>query len=265
MTGSSADSAAPMRPPIGRFRRMAFLALAAILSLVIGFTFVVVTTLTIGIWLTDPGYAETNPVVDLGFFALGALVIGSGVGVQLRAPERNIAGLQQAIIGSLALTVAGLLGDRVEPFAGGLVILIAAVVLAALHPMRGEFFKRGPGVNPRLAALTILVAAPAAGYAANMLDLSRQAGPSCFVGQCARGDRFAEMAALAGAIVLIAWLTLWRTRGWRVPARSVAAAAIVVGLASIALPDVPGAVGTVWGAVTVTWGIAFVAAAERGP
>jgi len=69
----------------------------------------------------------------------------------------------------------------------------------------------------------------------------------------------------AGAIVLIAWLTLWRTRGWRVPARSVAAAAIVVGLASIALPDVPGAVGTVWGAVTVAWGIAFVVAAERGP
>jgi hypothetical protein len=238
--------------------------LAAMMSLVLGFTFLIVTMLTTAIWMTDPGYTETNPVVDLGFFALGFVVIGSGIAVQLRAPAGNVAGIQQAVIGSLALSVAGGVGDRVEPLAGGLVILLAAVVLAAIHPARGEFFRRDPGVNPPLVALTILAAPPAVSYAASMLDLARQSGPSCFMGQCAAGDRFAEMAALAGSIVLIAWLTLWRTRGWRVPARSIGAAAVLFGVASIALPNVPGAAGAPWGTLTVAWGIGFVVAAERG-
>jgi hypothetical protein len=39
-----------------------------------------------------------------------------------------------------------------------------------------------------------------------MLDLARQAGRSCFLGQCADGDRFAEMAAPAIAILEISIL-----------------------------------------------------------
>jgi hypothetical protein len=83
------------------------------------------------------------------------------------------------------------------------------------------------------------------------------------MGQCAAGDRFAEMAALAGSIVLVAWLTLWRTRGWRVPARSVGAAAVLFGVASIALPDLQGSAGALWGALAAAWGLTFVVVAER--
>lgn len=235
------------------------------MSLVLGLTFAVVTTLTIGIWLTDPSYTETNPVVDLGFFALGALLIGSGFAVQLRTPTRNLAGVQQAIIGSLALAVTSLLGDRIEPLAGGLVILLAAIALAALHPARGDFFRRGPGVNPPLAGLVIVAAAPAVRYADWMLAQASQAGPSCFMGQCAGGDRFAEMAALAIALVLVGWVALWRTAGWRFSARCVGASAVLVGGVSIALPGVPGAAGVLWGVVAVAWGGAVVMSAHRGP
>jgi hypothetical protein len=77
----------------------------------------------------------------------------------------------------------------------------------------------------------------------------------------AAGDRFAEMAALAIALVLVAMLASARTRGWRVSAWSAGAAAVMLGLASIALPEVPGVVGQAWGTPVVAWALVVVAAA----
>jgi hypothetical protein len=245
----------------GRVRRIAFFAWAAILSVLFGLTFVGVTLLTIGLWLANRNHS-TNPVTDLAFFALGAVIITSGFAVQLRAPEHKIAGLQQSVIGLLALGVAGLIGGRVEPLTGALLSLAMSAVLVALHPGRHEFFKVGSYPSPRLAVLPILAAIPATAYAAAMLVQARQAGPSCFLGRCAYGDRFAEMAALAIAIVVGGIWAASKPKGWRVTAWSVGAAAVVLGSASMVLPNVAGALGRTAGAVAVGWGVAFVAAAQ---
>ena len=245
----------------GRVRRIAFFAWAAILSLLFGFTFVGVTVLTMGLWLVNRN-PSTNPVTDLGFFALGAVIITTGFVVQLWAPERKIAGLQQAVIGLLALGVAGLIGRRVEPLTGSLLSLVATAILVVLHPARREFFKVGTRPSPRLGALSILAAIPASVYAAMMLVQARQAGPSCFLGRCAYGDRFAEVAALAIAIVATGVLAASKPKGWRVTAWSVGAAAVIVGSASIVLAELPGALGRVAGAVAVAWGVVFVAVSE---
>jgi hypothetical protein len=245
----------------GSTHHRAFFIWAAILSLVFGLLFIGVTTLTIGLWLANQN-ALTTPVSDLSFFALGAIIVGIGFAVQLRAPERKIAGVQQAVLGLLALGVAGLIGNRVEPLVGSLLFLVAAAILAALHPARRAFFKLGGGLSAPLAALSILAAVPAVGYAASMLVLARSAGPSCFLGRCPYGDRLAEMAALALAIVLVGMLAALKTPGWRVAARSAGASAVILGLASILLPEAPGALGQAWGALTTTWGVLFVVAAE---
>ncbi len=189
-----------------RGRRVAFTFLVAILSLFFGAVFIGITALTVGMWLADPGYDETNPVLDLGFFALGTVLAGTGFITQLRAPERHTAGLQQAVLGLLALTVAGLIGDRIEPLWGGLIFLLAALAAVALHPARGKLFERGARLSVPLAVLSLVATIPALVYAADMLAVARQAGPSCFMGQCARGDRFAEIAALAIALVVVALL-----------------------------------------------------------
>ncbi|HBY96144.1 MAG: hypothetical protein M5U01_38625 [Ardenticatenaceae bacterium] len=246
----------------GRVRRVAFFVWAAILSLLFGITFIGVTVLTVGIWLVNQN-PYTNPVTDLGFFALGAIIITAGLVVQLRAPEHKIAGVQQAVIGLLALGVAGLIGGRVEPLTGSLLFLVATAILVALHPARREFFKVGKRLSAPLAALSILAAIPATAYAATMLVQARQAGPSCFFGRCAYGDRFAEMAALAIAIVVLGMLAASQTEGWRVTAWSVGAAAAIFGSASIVLPEVSGAPGQAAGALAVAWGVLFVAVAER--
>ncbi len=245
----------------GRTRRTAFFIWAAILSLTFGILFIGTTMLTIGMWVAHQN-ALTTPVSDLSFFALGAIIIGMGFAVQLRAPERKLAGVQQAVLGILALAVAGLIGNRIEPLVGSLIFLGAAAILAALHPARRAFFQLGAGLSAPLAALSILAAVPAVWYAASMLALARHAGPSCFFGRCASGDRLAEMAALALAIVLVGLLSALKTPGWRGAARSAGTSAVILGLASIVLPGAPGALGQAWGALTATWGVLFVVAAE---
>lgn len=246
---------------MGRVRRIAFSASAWILSLFFGLLFVGLTILTIGTWFLGQD-TMTNPVTDLGFFALGGAIVGVAFAVQLKASERHVSGVQQALIGLLALAAAGLIGARIEPMVGGLIFLMAAVVLAALHPARGELFKRPGYFSPPLAVMSILAAIPAAAYAGSMLVSARSAGASCFLGRCAHGDRFAEMAALAIAIVLIGLLAALKTRGWIVTALSAGASAFVLGVASIALPDAAGSLGQTWGGLAAAWGLLFVVVAE---
>jgi hypothetical protein len=95
-----------------------------------------------------------------------------------------------------------------------------------------------------------------------MLGLARSAGPSCFAGQCAGGDRFAEAAALAIALVAIGLLASARTPGWRLAAWAAGVAASIFGVASVALPDVPGSIGVPGGLLVVAWGVLVVASAE---
>ena len=233
---------------------------AAALTLLLGPLFTGMTALTLSLWATDPAYTQTNPVVDLAFFALGGILLTTGFASQVRGGQ--IPGLQQAVLALLALSAAGWLGARIEPFVGPLVLLAAAAPLVALHPRRRRLLAPGDGVSRPLMALTLMAAIPATVYAAGMLALARAAGPSCFLGQCVQGDRFAEAAALALAVVLVALLASLRTPGWPVPAWCTGVAAIVLGAASWAFPGEPGAL-TPWPtAAAVLWGVAFVAAAR---
>lgn len=246
-------------------RQSVFRVWAAVWSMVIAVTFLGVTVLTLALWLTDPGYAETTPVGDLSFFALGA-IIGVGLAAQLRRAEQRIAGLQQAGIGILSLGVAGVIGARIEPAVGAVLLFLVVAVLAVLHPARRNVFAPGPGIDMPVLALSVLAGIPAIGYAVSMLRLAAEAGPSCFLGQCARGDRFAEMAAATIAIVLVGGLAGFKTPGWRLPLWSAGLGAILVGLTSIALTDVTGSLGRAWGSLAVIWGALFIAIGQRrGP
>lgn len=244
-------------------RATAFRVLAGVLALGLGLLFVGLTLLTLAVWAADPESAETNPVVDVGFFALGGLIVAVGFGSQVRSPERHAAGLEQALVGLIALSTAGALGGRVEPFWLGLALVLLTLLTMILHPARADLALRPRRVYPPLAALGLAAALPAAVYAIGMLGLAAAAGPSCFAGQCARGDRYAEMAALAAAIVLVTLLASTRPAGWRLSTRSAGAGVALVGAASMILQDVPGSLGLAGGAVAAAWGLLVVVAGER--
>lgn len=243
-------------PPGGhRFRA----AWAATLAALLGLLFTALTAVTIALWLSDSAYTQTNPLVDLAFFALG-LIIAAGFASQVRG--RHVAGLQQAILALLVLAAAGWLGGRIEPLVGPLVLVAAAGPLVALHPDRRRLAAAGAGLSRPLAALAAVAAVPAIVYAAGMLDQARAAGPSCFLGQCVQGDRYAETAALAIAVVAVALLAAMRTPGWMLPAWAAGAAAVGLGAASLAFPGQVGALSAVWAVAAVVWGCAVAVVAH---
>jgi hypothetical protein len=241
-------------------RRRWIQAWATTLSVLCGLLFVTVTALTLTLWATDPGYTETGPVVDLAFFTLGGILVTVGIATQVRAPR--VAGLQQAVVALLALAGAGAAGGRVEPLVGALLLLAAVSPLAVWHPHRGRLLAAGAGPSRPMTVLAIAAAIPALVYAAGMLERARAAGPSCFLGQCAQGDRYAETAAVAIAVVLVALLAALHTDGWRLPAGCAGAAAIVLGGASVAFPGEAGALSTWWALAGIGWGTALIALAR---
>lgn len=243
-------------------RRRGLAIWALIWAGILSFAFGGVTAVTLTLWLTDPDYRHTTPLVDLAFFALGAL-IAVGVAVQVRHPERNVAGVQQALIGTVALAIAGCAGARVEPAVGGMVLAAVVLVLVTLHPERRAVVRPGRGTSPVLLALAGVAAVPAVWYAVDLLALARAAEESCFGGQCVHGDRLAELAALSVAVVALVAAVGGRPVGARVSIWSAGVGAVVVGLVALALPDVEGAPLPAWAAVAVVWGVLVVLFGEH--
>ena len=130
--------------------------------------------------------------------------------------------------------------------------------MVVLHPARRQLLAAGGVVSRPLAALGAVAVIPAVAYATAMLDRARAAGPSCFLGRCAEGDRFAETAALAVAVVLVALLASLRTSGWMLPAWCAGITATVLGATSLVFPRELGALGGPWAVAAVVWGAACI-------
>jgi hypothetical protein len=260
-TGTCNDRLTPSRVrarPRGERGRVVW---AATLTLLLGVLFTGLTVLTVALWASDPAYVATSPVVDLAFFALGGVLVTGGFASQI-ARRPSVAGLQQAVLALTALTAAGGFGDRIEPTIGGLVLLLATVPLVALHPDRRQLAAVGGGSSRALTVLAALAVVPAAVYGTELLTQARSAGASCFLGQCARGDRYAETAALAFAVVLVAMLAASKPPGWPLSAWSAGTAAVVVGVVSLVFPEQVGAVGSVWAVTAMVWGTAVITVAH---
>jgi hypothetical protein len=245
---SSTSRAASTRPIVFRTWVM-------VLVVVFGLGFFGLTTLVIGWFEALEGVA--GPVSELGYGALVGIILTMGLASQLSAPERKIAGVQQAALVIPALLIGSAIASDAQNLVPAMIVAVAVGILLALHPARGEFLKSGGAISPLLLTITLLGAVPLARYA---LEMGAQAqdldGPPHHV------QRLSTMAALAIAIVLGGLLAASKTKGWRIPAWSAGAATIVFGLASVAFPGHPGAAGRGWGVMAIAGGVLFIAAAE---
>lgn len=108
-----------------------------------------------------------------------------------------------------------------------------------------------------------------AGHEGRVLDVSlaapsfaraRSAGPSCFIGACAAGDRYAEFAAAlvaVGLLTVVAVVAAGRPPGWRLPAWTAAVSVVAIDVTWAAVPP-PDAEAFPIGAAIAGWGHAVV-------
>lgn len=233
----------------------AFRVWSAALVIVIGIAFFGLTSLVLA-WF-QPVEGVAGPVTDLGYGALFGVLLTVAVFLQLRAPERKIAGMQQAAAVIPALLVGSALSWDSQNLVPALILLPALGTMLALHPARAAFLRAGGELSPALLAITLLGAIPLVVYA---VDMGRQARD--LVGPPHHVERLSVMAALAIAVVLAGLLAALKTPGWRIPAWCAGTAAIVLGLASTVFPDDPGAEGRVWGGVVIAGGVLFIVVGE---
>jgi hypothetical protein len=240
---------------LSRPRRRAFVAGVGVLTAALGIGFFGLTRLVLGWFESDRG--TFIPVTDLGYGALLGILITGGLLVQFRAPEQKIAGLQQATLAILAGFIAAPIAADQQGLVPWLSMLAAVGILVALHPARGEFLRSGKGFSPALAGIAVLGAVPLIGYALSMGAQARElAGPPHHI------QRLTTMAAMAIALPLVGVLAAFETRGWRMTAWCVGAAAVVFGLASVVFPNYAGSAGREWGALAIAGGLLFVLVAE---
>lgn len=232
----------PSEVQLSRGRRIAFVAWVGISTATIGIGSFGLTSLVIAWFGRNQGVA--NPVTELGYGALIGILITGGMLVQLRAPEGKIAGLQQAALAALALLISSPLAGDDQNLVPGVIALAIVGIAAALHPARREFLAPGTGFSAGLAAVAALGAGPLLAYASSMAAQAQElSGPPHHI------QRLTTMAAMAIAVILVSVLGAFQTRGWRISAWCVGAAAFVMGLGSLVFPNYRGSAGGSWGAL----------------
>lgn len=254
MTGSVVDQGAPSSA-WQRKRRRIFVMVAWALTIVLAALFTFVIALTFILWVQNPASALTTPVTDLAFAGLGASIV-AGVASQLR-PDRPVIGLAQSLIGALALVGAGAVSHRDEPQVGGMLMALLVGGLWVLRP-RGAAERRVERVDLRLVVAGVVGLAAALPLASYAVGRALESVPACYLGRCATGDRFPELAAAIILFPLLVLLAATRLPGWRLPMWTSALSTIVLGIAAMVLPHAPSSPGTVGGAFSVVWGGALV-------
>lgn len=237
----------------GGLRRVAFyvtvVTILALMAVFLGDTHVFIVTA----WtVSEPGVHHLH---DLALVAmLGTVVLG--LLVQLYEPERQVAGIQQAVLVTIVITGSNLLTGFIFPPAlllGGLLL-----VAVALHPAGWAVLRvRTAGsVSPVLVGFVLLAGMPFAVYAADQYALQASGDVH------AQLDHYADMVTFALLVVLVGLLASVKPVGWRISLWSAAGLVGVLGAASILHPLLASSVGLVWGGLAMLWAIGFIVAGE---
>ena len=248
-----ATPAPPVRP--GRLRRIAAAVCFGIPALAV---------LAFGGQLLVLGWTASRPG---GSHHVHDLAWGSAEGILLLVPlllavagnlrERPAPAVLQQVLAVLAALVAVMLVTASpDPFTAVLTLLVLCGVL-----LTGRGAVRPP-IRPRtsrpLAALAVVAAMALVPYAATAAAAQR-------AGESVQAERlgYTGVAVWALALVAVVVVAALRWPGWWVPALSAAAAASVVGVASLVWPQVPSSLGRPGGLAALVWAAAVAVVVVR--
>jgi hypothetical protein len=198
----------------------------------------------------------THQMHDVGVSTLLWLIL-AGLLAQFRRPEGQVGGMQQTlliILVFLGATAIARPATLKEPQA---LLFTLPFAVALVHPARQEVARLRWRLDASVAALATVAAVPFLLYARQQLSLDSSALPLV-----AHGGHWTTMATVAAVIPVLALLSAGRPPGWRVPAWSAGAAAVLFGVASFALQHRPSSAGLVWSVLAMGWGVGFVVLSE---
>ena len=243
--------------PSGNGKRIAFKVVSAVFAL--GAFLGLFGIAVIFAWF-DNDEGAIHRVHDMGFGVLFGVILTTGVLIQNWRPERRVSAFYQILDVAVALLIAAALALSGGGLFGGLIVLVAYGVLFALHPYRSELLHPvREGFSPVLLALTVVGAVPLIAYALTTARLQRN---GLSLDPHVKQDHWTLMTAMALAIVLVAFLSSFKFRGWRISAWCAAAGLFLYGLISAVYPHKAGSEGTGWSIVAIAGAVVFAAAAE---
>jgi hypothetical protein len=256
--------------PVGRVRRVAFVAVAAFLTAGLVTKFWKVNLFPLLVWLPDDvinhfyGYALAEMSIHRIHYlalALSHLLVTIGVAIQLWRPTRWVAPMWQAS-GATGLSVLLLVVVRpplqgVPPFV--FVVLVVVILMGFVHP--DSALRRLPRPHDRpMTLLWLLMVVPTLVYTIQHIGLQ----VSGSAGDPHWSNGHYQMVAEYGLhLVLVGLLGASALRGWRVTGWCAASMAGVMGAAFIVFPDSQSSGGVGWGLGLLAWAVAYATATER--
>ena len=244
-------------------RRIAFTVASALLAAgafggLLGFGVI------IGWFDNDDG--GIHRVHDIGFGVLYGVILTAACLAMTRRPDRKASAFFQVLATAVAALIAVLASADSRYLLFGIVVIASAAILLALHPARAEVLRPTMSPSGLLATVALAGSVPLVWFGLTMARLQRTGLPA---DPHVKNDHWANMAAMAFALVLVGLLASARMRGWRLTARSAGLGAALYGLASIVFhrfpgtsAPYPGSEGIAWGLAAMIGGIAFIAVAE---
>jgi len=203
---------------------------------------------------------------DLAFSFLFATAI-AGLLAQLRAPAKNVAGQLMALIPWIGLAlVIPLTNYWVPP--GTRFQIIATVVFGGLtlsatmlHPagrhLLGSF--QISRINRVLLALVVFAVVPLLAFASTNIGLQRTVASG---NEHFDLGHYGFMASFSFTVIGVSLLASLRPDGWRLTAWVAGLLPALLGVISLAYPDIDSSLNPGWAVAAVAWGIAFIAAAR---
>ncbi len=209
-------------------------------------------------------WAHGHHIHSLAHFVLTAVLIPA-VAIGLHPRTRRIAGLQMLLVVQvfgLAVSLIAWRGfaDLSFPVFNFTLYGVVTLLLSALHPHRGQLFKRG-SAQPRVLALAGLAMVTLLVYAS--AEVSKQLSNANPVH--ASVGHYALMGALYVVLPVLAGLSALRTDGWRLPLWCSGVGVAALGLGSIIFPREASSLGLLGGSAAIAWGVTFIWLGNRTP
>lgn len=181
------------------------------------------------------------------------------VAVQLYRPSKRVGALQAALAFAVAAFVLTVIASGLMAAGEILVFLVPVVLIALLHPARGELLPRLEGADRRVLAVA---GVGAIGFAA--LAVTEFVNHTTLADEHVTMGHYEFMLFGLVSIGLFGLLGALKPTGWRIPLYAAGALALLFAASSLAFPGAEqgSSLGTVGALAVLLWAIALLGVSE---